>query len=168
MFWLVFTVILVFLQMTLVPAAFGGQAPLDILLVSLIIWSVLTEGKGAIGLAFIGGLLLSHFSTLHFGFLPLFYVLLTYLASLVQLESGRANLLITTAVGGTLFLVFELLLILSYTFSGYPWGGEMYLRQVVLVRVLANTGLLLILFPLYQKLVGWLSHPMAGITSEDL
>jgi rod shape-determining protein MreD len=146
------TLVIVVMQVTFVPLLFVGQAALDLVLVGIILWSILRKGQEALVMAFVCGLLLGQFSILHFGFLPLFYVLIAYLASLGPLDVLRGNWLLTGLFGMGLATLFELLIVLSLFFTGRQIELPAYLWHVVVVRVFLNTALMMLLFPLGRYL----------------
>lgn len=155
------------LQITLVPTVFGGLPMLDLVITFVVGWSVLRDGKEAMLLAFVGGLIVSQFSTTHFGFLPLFFVLIAYLSSLLAADRYDRHPALLAIYGILLMSLYELLIWLSALFSGLSWSTGTYFFQFALVRILANTGMLLIIFPLLRRLVGFLYQPKIGISGED-
>ena len=96
--------------------------------------------------------MLNQYSALHMGFLPLFYVVIAYLATLVSSDMIDNNWLLAVVLGFTLSGLFELLVLLSFWFGGHNLFTLDYLSQIVLVRVLLNTTFMLLLFPVLRAL----------------
>lgn len=137
---LVFTFLLaVLLQLTLLPFLGSWFFQADIVLACIIIWSILRGGREVLLLGFIAGLLLSHFSLLHFGFLPLFYVLIAYLSSLITVDMLQGHWVVVGALALMMTALFEILVGLSLAFAGYPLDLSRYAMHVMLPRIFWST-----------------------------
>lgn len=152
------TSILCFLQLTLIPETWIGQAGINIVLSYIISISMWRGGKEAIALAFWGGFLLSLFSFLHFGFLPLFYVLIAFFSSLSTGDIFKNSILMMASFGFMWTMLFEILIVISLLFAGYPIDLPQYSLHIILIRSLLNTGIILISLTLLNK-IGYILIP---------
>ncbi|OIP95607.1 hypothetical protein AUK40_05895 [Candidatus Wirthbacteria bacterium CG2_30_54_11] len=160
--------VLCFLQITFVPQVAGPAIVIDLVAVFILTWSMIRGGNEALLLGFICGLILSPFSTLHFGFLPLFYTLIAFGSSLVTADHMQQLPWVRIAWAGVWCFVLELMLYLTYVFSGYPATIGGYGLHTALPRMLINTGAITIITPVCMLLRDTLSHQtVIGIKHHD-
>lgn len=145
------TLVLSFFQLTLVPYLFEAMQGVNIVLAFIIAWSMLRAGREAIGLAFLGGLILSLFSNIHFGFLPLFFVLVAFSSSMSMGETFNNNYFFVGLFGLLWCLLFELMVMLSYLFASHPVELGSYITHVMLRNSLINTAIILLFTPLFRR-----------------
>ncbi len=157
-----------FLQITFVPQVIGSGIVIDLVAVFILTWSMLRGGNEALLLGFICGLVLSPYSTLHFGFLPLFYTILAFGSSLVTAEHMQQIPWVRVAWSGVWCFVLELMLFLTYFFSGYPVSISGYVLHTALPRSLINTGAVALFTPVCVLLRDRLIHQtVIGIKHHD-
>ncbi len=145
---------LIFFQVTLIPQLMSNTIIMDSVLVGIISISVIRGGQEALPLAFVAGMLLSVFSTIHFGFLPLMYVVSAFGSSLLSYDVFRRNISFVILWGGLWCLLFEILVLFAYMLSGIDLNPVHYFLQVVLSRTIINAGLLILCLPLCK----WIEH----------
>lgn len=129
---------------------FGGTPDLVLLLV--LSWTLVGELQGGVVWGLLGGLCLDLLSAGPLGAAVLGLMLATFLAGLTEGRFWRSHVLLPLAVvlGGTLVYHLTLLLVLSATGHGVPWGVA--LVQITLPAMLLNTLLMLPVYTLVRGL----------------
>jgi rod shape-determining protein MreD len=139
-------------QLTLFSDMFDQMVKLDIFFVFLVLWSLARHGEDSFLIAFFGGLYISHYSDIHFGFLSLFYVVLVYIASLMKQDVVEGHFLMVFGVSLLLSAVFELLLLFSFWFGGVQFSLGQYLMGRMIWRIFWHSLIITIMYPMVAKI----------------
>ena len=125
------------------PELFGLGLGVNLFLSFVLACSMHRSGREAITVAFLGGMFLAVYSNLNFGYLPLFYVLVAYLSSLVTGDVFK-NSFFLALMGFVWVMLFEILVAFSLLSSGHIINMPLYSLRVVFGSALINSGLVLV------------------------
>ncbi|HEB01533.1 MAG TPA: rod shape-determining protein MreD [Candidatus Portnoybacteria bacterium] len=157
------------LETTFIPhLAIWGVEP-SLVLIIVLSWSILANGKKALTWALLGGLFLDLFSGLPFGVFTLSFVIVAYLTNLVAYNIlDKANLLVVSSIGliGTITanLLMRLFLKLANLVHLSSLTIEFNFFRLVLLEAIYNTILILGIFWLLKQLKQWLSTRQGRIS----
>jgi len=155
--------VLTFLQITLIPGLSRDGVFVDLVVPYLIAVAIVRQGREGLLMAFVLGLVISHYSGIHFGFLPLFYVVIAFLSSLVHHERDNANLPLTLSAACGLMVLFEIFVLMSFLFSGFITWQKDYIITLLLPRLFFNLLVFVLFFPLLRKLAARLFPERQGM-----
>jgi len=142
------------LQATALPALkILGVKP-ELMLLTVLAWSLLRGVEEGLVWAFLGGLMLDIFSGGPLGASALALLVVSFLSGLAEASVTRTSFLlpIGAALAGTLLYQVLFLLIVHVTRGGVPWADSLF--QVTLPSLAVNT----LLMPLMFWALAWLDR----------
>jgi len=142
------------LQATVLPSTTVLGVKPELMLLTVVSWSLLRGAEEGALWAFGGGLMLDLFSGGPFGASALALLMVSFLASLLRGSVTRTSfwLPMASALAGTLFFQGLFLLVIQLTRGYVPWADDFL--QVILPSLAVNT----LLMPVVFRAFSWLDR----------
>jgi len=139
-------------QSTIIPYLAIGQIRPDLMLLTVVSWSLLRGNEEGIVWGFIGGLSLDLLSGAPFGLATFSLLVTSFLCGLGEANVFRTHVILPPVTAFAATLIYNALFLLLLGAFGYPVAWAASFRKVVVPTALFNT----LLMPVVYAAMGWL------------